>query len=724
VPAPARSAPPHVAVTDNDLVVDGKPTPYLFGAEVQYFRARGGAQRNVPAAEVKKLWNTLLDRVTAAHMNTVSFYVPWDFHEPKEGVFDFTGTLDQDGDGKPDYPSRDLKGFFAALSAHGIKHLIVRPGPYINAEWGPTGFGAIPLWFLERYPEAIATTKTPGKPRTVSFAHPVFRDRARKWFTALYNQVLKGQLGPGKPTVVLQLDNETNYFWDSVYERDWSALGVERFRDYARRTYNNDAGALSKAWGAHQPLTFATISPPSSATDHTYPGPRWHEDWYRFHDDEIRDYHRFVRGLWEELGVKEPDVLFTTCESYNAYKDHGLVPRLDYRGDGRLALATLNIYPKTEGTQAQSTLNTPMKGAHDAALISASHAQMYGTAGNWLMSTETVGGWFPPVEVSLATREHTYGALLGTGVKAMIIYYFHEGWNWDGKEQKDTPLSFDAPLDGKLTPRPSYALLTRLGAALAGPLGKRLMSAKPVTTPVLLAHATESQYPLPKSKRDLLKVVTTESAGLYGFFREAGALPELGYVDKMSDAELARFALVVWNSPDVVTADVRARLERYISGGGTVLVIGDTKLTRKGKGKLVRWNDNPAAPWDRDDYLTLKDAAARLDRARALLRRANVAAPVAIAGADRKPYLHAWLRKSDDGALLLFVENFARGPRTATVKVAREQLADTDSFTVTRLFSPNASDAAGHRIIPAAELSAGVSLPVSGDGVDVWELAP
>ena len=70
------------------------------------------------------------------------------------------------------------------------------------------------------------------------------------------------------------------------------------------------------------------------------------------HDDEIRDYYRFLRKTWEDLGVREPDVLFTRCDSFNSL-NHGLLPRLDYAQDGRLALSTVNVYPKTYGSQAQ-----------------------------------------------------------------------------------------------------------------------------------------------------------------------------------------------------------------------------------------------------------------------------------------------------------------------------------------------------------------------------------
>lgn len=166
-----------VKVTQDRLVIDDKEVPFLFGAEVQYFRARGGSGRNVPAADVLALWNKMLDRVVEARMNTVTFYIPWDFHEPVEGTFDFDGTLDQDKDGKPDYPSRNLKLFFKLLADRKIQYLMVRPGPYINAEWGPEGFGAVPKWFLDKYPGSLNQTLTPNKPRTIAFYDPTFREK-------------------------------------------------------------------------------------------------------------------------------------------------------------------------------------------------------------------------------------------------------------------------------------------------------------------------------------------------------------------------------------------------------------------------------------------------------------------------------------------------------------------------------------------------------------------
>ena len=96
------AAPRTVSILDHQLVVDGIKQPMLFGAELQYFRLRGGYGPNIPREKVLDHWGKALDRMVEAKMNAISFYIPWDFHEYAEGKFDFNGTVDQDNDGNAD----------------------------------------------------------------------------------------------------------------------------------------------------------------------------------------------------------------------------------------------------------------------------------------------------------------------------------------------------------------------------------------------------------------------------------------------------------------------------------------------------------------------------------------------------------------------------------------------------------------------------------------------
>ncbi len=725
--APAATARVHV---DADrLFVDGDATPFLFGAETQYFRVRGGPGRNVPRAEVERLWDKLLDRVAEAGMNTVTFYVPWDFHEPVEGVFDFDGTLDQDGDGNADYPSRDLRGFLRKVEARGLRNVMFRPGPYINAEWGPTGFGGIPLWFIETYPEAMAVSRASDRARVATYGHPVYQAKVRRWFEELYTRVLRDFVGPGKAIALLQLDNETNFFWDSVYQRDLSPVAIGRYHDFLRQTYGGDLGRLRQAYGTSLG-DFTDARPPASAEDRAYGGWWvWHYDWFTFHDEEIREYYRWLRAIWDDLGLREPTVLFTSCDSWNA-PYQGLLPRLDYRQGGRLTLSTLNIYPKTYGTQEQSTLNAPMKAAHDARLFSASHRQFYGTAGNWLMSTETVGGWFPPTEVSLASRQHSYASLIGNGVKAMIIYYFHEGFNWDGRERQDSELAFDAPLDKDLNARPAFGLLKAFGEALAGGLGDLVVRGAPPPSSVLIARDTTALYQIP-GEPDAAAVASFDSGALFGVLRAAGAVPDVAFVDRMSDHELARYRLVVWQHPGYQSAEAAMRLRTYAERGGTIVVIGDqsNELGLPWSDRVLRLDGNPAIGWNSDDYVRLPRANDALNWANAVLDQAGIARDVIVRAGGAETHVHGWLWQGQAGAMrasstLLYLENFLREGGTARVAIARRHLPGAARVRLTRVAGASTTSVPMSIEIGREELATtGVELPVGADGVDIWVVA-
>lgn len=710
------AAAPRVVVTKDQLVIDGTTAPFLFGAEVQYFRARGGPQRNVPREVVNRLWDKLIDRVVEAKMNTVIFYIPWDFHEPKEGVFDFDGTLDQDGDGHADYPSRNVKGFLKKLIAKGITKIMVRPGPYINAEWGPTGFGAVPLWFLEKYPDSIAVAQSKDKPRVVTFGHPVFRERAAHWISTLQREVLKPLIGKGSPIIMLQIDNETNYFWDSVYERDHSRVAVNRYRTFLKNHYANDLKKMNRAYGGGV-LAFESMLPPTKPSDHRFQA-AWHYDWYLFHDVEILDYYRFIRKTWETVGVTGDDLLFTSCDSFNTM-DYGLLPRLDWRQRDQLTFTTMNVYPKTMGSAATSTMNTPMKAAHDAILINAAHEQFYGSGGNWLMSTETVGGWFPPVEVTLNARQHTYGSLLGSGAKAISIYYFHEGWNWDGLEKKDSELLFDAPLDKDMNARPSYQLVKSFGSALDSGLGKLIGTSEMLFAPVLIAHSSDHQYSLP-DLADALKINADYSAGLFGLFREAGALPKVAFIDEMSAEDLRANSLVIWQSVGYLHEKTKAKLLKYLQDGGALLVIGDNPFAGAA-GRVLHWPKSLADGWNDDRYLRLSEARDRLEQVRLLLLSLGLELPVKIGASDGQPFVHAWLRWVPVGGnLILFVEDFGRTPRSFTLSLNENVLPAATNFNFKNWLTPSRSAPLTRDQLTTV----GVAIELPPDSVGIWELSP
>lgn len=98
---------------------EGAPVRLLSGA-IHYFRV------------VPEYWTDRLLKLKACGLNAVETYVPWNIHEPRKGEFHFAG-------------QNDLESFVRLAGELGL-HVIVRPSPYICAEWE---FGGLPAWLLE-----------------------------------------------------------------------------------------------------------------------------------------------------------------------------------------------------------------------------------------------------------------------------------------------------------------------------------------------------------------------------------------------------------------------------------------------------------------------------------------------------------------------------------------------------------------------------------------------
>lgn len=107
-----------------ELRVDGAPF-FIYSAAFSYYR--------IP----RDLWESMLDRYRSLGINTLDLYIPWDWHEPKEGEFDFDGHSN---------PRRDLRSLLSLITERGFK-LIARPGPEILNEWRHGGY---PDWLLQR----------------------------------------------------------------------------------------------------------------------------------------------------------------------------------------------------------------------------------------------------------------------------------------------------------------------------------------------------------------------------------------------------------------------------------------------------------------------------------------------------------------------------------------------------------------------------------------------
>ncbi|MFB7862003.1 beta-galactosidase family protein [Streptomyces sp. NPDC056069] len=175
-------------VGDEDFLLDGRPVRLLSGA-LHYFRVH------------EEQWEHRLGMLRAMGLNCVETYVPWNLYEPEPGRY---------GD------VAELGRFLDAVARAGL-WAIVRPGPYICAEWEN---GGLPHWLTGRLGRRV---------RTDDAEYLVHVDR---WFRHLLPQVVERQIGRGGPVLMVQVENEYgSYGTDAGYLRHMAdllvACGVE-----------------------------------------------------------------------------------------------------------------------------------------------------------------------------------------------------------------------------------------------------------------------------------------------------------------------------------------------------------------------------------------------------------------------------------------------------------------------------------------------------------------
>jgi beta-galactosidase len=167
---------PTVSVTRDGLVIDGELV-YLLSGCLHYFR--------FPREE----WGRQLDLAAWAGLNTIDFVIPWNRHEPSPGVFDFADEA-------------DLGAFIDLCGERGF-YVIVRPGPYICAEWEN---GGMPAWLTAQ--EGVR----------LRVDDPRYLEALLRWFDALMPILAPRQISRGGPIVLCQIENE--HWASGVYGHD------------------------------------------------------------------------------------------------------------------------------------------------------------------------------------------------------------------------------------------------------------------------------------------------------------------------------------------------------------------------------------------------------------------------------------------------------------------------------------------------------------------------
>ncbi len=269
---------------DNHFLLDGKPYTILSGA-IHYFRT------------VPEYWRDRLLKLKACGFNTVETYVCWNLHERKEGVFDFSGILDIER--------------FISIAEELDLNVIIRPGPYICAEWE---FGGMPSWLLKYQNIALRCDD------------PLYLEKATPFYQQLFARIRPHLCTNGGKVFMVQVENEYgSYGDDKAYLRKIKKLYEDNGIDCL--LFTSDGTLQAMLGGGTLPELLATGNFGAGITEklgklHNFKPHQplmcgefwggWFDHWYDAHHPRKCD----------EL-VEMIDEFFQNDSSFNLYMFHG-----------------------------------------------------------------------------------------------------------------------------------------------------------------------------------------------------------------------------------------------------------------------------------------------------------------------------------------------------------------------------------------------------------------
>lgn len=270
----------------NEFVLNGKP--YIIRAgELHYSR--------IPRA----YWDHRIKLCKAMGMNTICIYLFWNYHEQEQGVFDFKG-------------QKDVAEFVRLIQKNGM-YCILRPGPYVCAEWD---MGGLPWWLLKKQDLKV-------RKRSDAF----FMEKVKTYLNEAAKQLAPYQIQNGGPIIMVQVENEYGTWGDDqtymeimrdnirqagfdkaqLLRCDWSS-------NFNRYKLDGAVNALNFGAGSNiddQFRKFKEINPTSPLMCGEY-WTGWFDQWGRPH--ETRDVNSFIGSLKDMMDRKI---------SFSLYMAHG-----------------------------------------------------------------------------------------------------------------------------------------------------------------------------------------------------------------------------------------------------------------------------------------------------------------------------------------------------------------------------------------------------------------
>uniref|UniRef100_H2V6V5 Beta-galactosidase n=1 Tax=Takifugu rubripes TaxID=31033 RepID=H2V6V5_TAKRU len=133
-------------------------------------------------------WKDRLMKMYMAGLNAVQLYIPWNYHEESPGLYNFSG-------------NRDIQYFLQLTNDIGLL-AILRPGPYICAEWD---MGGLPAWLLQK------------KDIVLRSSDPDYIAAVDKWMGKILPMIKPYLYQNGGPIITVQVENEYGSYFACDY---------------------------------------------------------------------------------------------------------------------------------------------------------------------------------------------------------------------------------------------------------------------------------------------------------------------------------------------------------------------------------------------------------------------------------------------------------------------------------------------------------------------------
>lgn len=273
-----------LTIKDSEFKMDGKSFR-IYSGSMHYFRI------------MPEYWEDRLRKLKAAGFNTVETYVCWNMHEPRKGEFDFTGRF-------------DIRRFIKTAQEVGL-YAIVRPGPYICAEWD---FGGLPAWLLK------------DRNMRLRCAYPEYLQHVSDFYHRLFEEIGDLQQSEGGNIIAMQIENEYgSYGNDKEYLRYIEKLMLDCGTKVMLFTSDGDDNSMLS--GGTLPDVFKTLNFGSRASEIFNAMDRFHENtpkmctefWCGWFDHWGEEHH--TRGS-DSVAGEIKDFLDIDA-SFNFYMFHG-----------------------------------------------------------------------------------------------------------------------------------------------------------------------------------------------------------------------------------------------------------------------------------------------------------------------------------------------------------------------------------------------------------------